>query len=478
MITWVESTRGSQWNDRSTQVRRLRQPSTRKANITLTGRSLQVLRGFGGCFNEIGWLPMQSLDSESREEIMRTLFSPDECNFVYNRAPIGANDFAAGWYSYDEVPGDFELEHFSVGHDDSCIIPYIRNAQRYQPDLTLHVSPWSPPTWMKYPAVYNYGRIAMEPENLASYALYFVRYVEEYAKRGIRVSQVFPQNEVWSDAKYPSCTWKSEDLRIFIRDYLGPVFEQAGLLQGTNPIVNEAFGEGSVVEIWLGTLNGPRDAAFVSLYGIDVENYNRYVDNILFDDKARQYISGVGYQWEGQHCVSRTKKDWPELEIIQTESECGTGDNSWEYAEYIFHLINKYFTEGATAYTYWNMVLGGTESTWGWRQNSLYTVDEAAHTFRRNPEYYVLKHYSHFIKPGARLLEVQGRCSSQASAYENPDGSVVVVAQNALEREMQFSFDTSAFGHNAHDGTKSNYVATLKPRSFNSFLIANASDGR
>ncbi|PST45603.1 hypothetical protein CPA40_10120 [Bifidobacterium callitrichos] len=149
---------------------------------------------------------------------------------------------------------------------------------------------------------------------------------------------------------------------------------------------------------------------------------------------------------------------------MQTESECGMGDNSWQYAEYIFHLVNHYLTHGAIAYTYWNMVLAGTESTWGWHQNSLFSVDTEAKTFTRNPEYYVMRHYSHFIKPGARVLDVEGRFSSMASAYENPDGTLVVVVQNALDRELEFSFSDPDHAGRA-------FTATLAPRSFSTFTL-------
>lgn len=468
MITWTQSTEDNPWAEQAPVPAKAVESAdqTPIEGLALTGEKLQALRGFGGCFNEIGWLPLQTLPEQDRNEVMRKLFAPDENNFVFNRAPIGANDFAATWYSYDETPGDYALEHFSVEHDDGIIVPYIRAAQRWQPRLTVHASPWSPPTWMKFPAVYNYGHIVESAENLTAYAQYFVRYVEEYAKRGIRVAQVFPQNEMWSDAKYPTCKWESETLRVFIRDYLGPAFEKAGLLDGTNAVVNKAFGEGSKVGIWLGTLNGPRDAGLGDRYGLDMDNYNRYVDNILFDGEARKYISGVGYQWEGQHCIGRTHSDWPELELVQTESECGIGDNSWAFAEYIFHLVNHYLSSGATGYTYWNMVLAGTSSTWGWRQNSLVTVDEESRTYRLNPEFYVMRHYSHYVLPGARLLQATGRFTSQATAYENPDGSIAVVVQNALDRSLPFTFDGRAVGRE-----DASFAVTLSPRSFNTFLI-------
>ena len=144
--------------------------------------------------------------------------------------------------------------------------------------------------------------------------------------------------------------------------------------------------------------------AWTGGYGMKLNNYNRFVDNILFDDGARKYIKGIAYQWAGQNCIARTHESWPEIELIQSESECGMGDNTWEYAEYIFHLINHYLRNGATAYTYWNMILDDQDSTWGWWQNSLFTITADTHEVRRNPEYYVMRHFSHFVKPGAHVL--------------------------------------------------------------------------
>ena len=138
------------------------------------------------------------------------------------------------------------LEKFSIDHDKQTLIPYIKNAQKYQSDLELFASPWSPPTWMKFPKVYNFGRIVMDSDNLQAYADYFVKYVQAYEKQGISINRICPQNEVFADQKFPSCIWSSEDLRTFIRDYLGPTFEKNGL----------------DTDIFLGTLNGPEDMSF------------------------------------------------------------------------------------------------------------------------------------------------------------------------------------------------------------------------
>ena len=285
MTTWIATTQDDKLADRTSDIESTN--ATTAADLQLDGNEYQALRGFGGCFNELGWLPLQNVSEAERDQIIKELFSPDEMNFTFNRAPVGANDFADHWYSYDEVDGDYGMEHFSVEHDEQTLIPYIHRAQEWQPNMQLFSSPWSPPTWMKRPKAYNYGRLVQTPENLKAYAKYFVKYIQAYAEHGITVNQLHVQNEVFADQKFPSALWDSEALKVFIRDYLGPAFDEAGL----------------DTDIWLGTLNGPEDMAWTGGgYGMTLNNYNRFVDNILFDDGARKYIKGIAYQWAGQNC--------------------------------------------------------------------------------------------------------------------------------------------------------------------------------
>ena len=42
----------------------------------------------------------------------------------------------------------------------------IKEAQKRSPELSFFASPWSPPTWMKFPKAYNYGRLVDTEENL------------------------------------------------------------------------------------------------------------------------------------------------------------------------------------------------------------------------------------------------------------------------------------------------------------------------
>ncbi len=94
--------------------------------------------------------------------------------------------------------------------------------------------------------------------------------------------------------------------------------------------------------------------------------------------------------------------------------------------------MKHYLRSGARAYLYWNISVDqGGMSTWGWRQNGLVTVDDATKTFRYNPDYYLMKHMSHYVDVGAKRLETTGTCDD-ALGFVNPDGTLVFLLRNEL----------------------------------------------
>nr|MBC9201222.1 glycosyl hydrolase [Paenibacillus sp. PL91] len=410
-----------------------------------TEESFQQLEGFGGCFNELGYAALQHLKAEERSQVMHALFHPDgEHKFSICRLPIGASDYALEWYSLNETDGDLSMEHFSIARDQKYLIPYIKEALKLNPELKLFASPWSPPTWMKFPKAYNYGTLRWEKEILEAYALYFVKFVEAYRAEGITIHQVHVQNEVVADQKFPSCVWTGEQLRGFIRDYLGPAFERHGL----------------ETEIWLSTINAPE--AWDEWLKKKATDFDAYANIVLSDPEAYKYVKGVGYQWAGKHALQRTVQSYPELRYMQTENECGDGENTWFYARYVFNLYHHYFTNGVNAYIYWNMVLEPKgRSTWGWEQNAMLTVDKEKGLAVRNPEYYVMKHFAHFTSPNDKRIGLRGPWSGNAIAFEKPDGTRIIVLTNPFKdkRELRLSIGSKC------------QLLELEPESFHTIVI-------
>src|SRR6266446_3712529 len=142
-IEWIATTQKSQWQSKDQLT--VSAASNSKWDVkAYLDQPLQTIEGFGACFNELGWTSLNTLASADRESILRELFAPGVgANFNTCRMPVGANDFSLDWYSYDEVPGDFALDHFSISKDLETLVLFINNALKYQPALKLWASSWS-----------------------------------------------------------------------------------------------------------------------------------------------------------------------------------------------------------------------------------------------------------------------------------------------------------------------------------------------
>src|SRR4030042_2256456 len=396
-VQWVTSGQGNLWV-MNEDLHWSRPDTAREGQVILfPEKKLQSIDGFGACFNELGWEALQILDDSARLVTLKYLFDPDEgLRFTICRVPIGANDYARSWYSLNDSAGDFSMEHFSITRDSQALIPYIKTALTFNQELKIWGSPWCPPAWMKVnqhyacrPDVVNdlnpegagregYTQFIMENNYLEAYALYFVKYFESYRQAGIPVYAVHVQNEPNSCQNFPSCIWTAGDMNRFIGSYLGPRFEKAGLQ----------------AEIWYGTI----EREFI-------EN----IDTVMTDPASSAYVQGIGMQWGGKNVIPLVHSKYPDVKLMQTESECGNGSNDWNAAEYTFSLIRHYLENGANSYMYWNMVLDETgKSHWGWKQNSLITVNSLTSEVTLNPEYYLLRHLSYFVLPGARRIETSG----------------------------------------------------------------------
>jgi len=427
--TWTATTSTKLWQEKEL----LSSGADSDATLHITEDRAQEWRGFGGCFNELGWIALSRLDAAVRGDILDELFATDGAmRFNYCRLPIGASDYGESWYSANEHAGDFAMEQFSLERDQRHLVPYIREALARRPEMTLFASPWSPPTWLKHPQACNYGTLVQEPAYRDAYALYLLKFVRGCRELGIEIASLFVQNEPDSDQKFPSCLWTGAQMRDFIRDHLGPLFAR----------------EGESCQIWAGTF--------------ERSDYDAWAHVVLSDPAARAFVSGVGYQWEGRGAVQRTHQAWPDMPIIQTENECGRGANSWTHAAHVFELLQHYITNGVVAYVYWNMVLAeGGHSTWGWSQNAMISVNMTTTRLTRNPEYYVMKHFARYVEPGGSVLRVEGRWSADAVAFVNPDGARVCIVHNPFDEPRPLALDT---------GTETLNL-TLDAGSYNTFAL-------
>lgn len=428
---WFATVAGRPW-----QARSLPAPGAVPADPFATGAQVrldaprQTIAGFGGAFSEKGWQALAALPQAQRARALAALFGDDGCAFNHCRTPIGANDISRRWYSYDETPGDYDMAHFSIANDRETLIPFIQVAQALRPDLKVWASPWSPPTWMKKGGHYaqapawpgqpsngitpgqlgqeGYDSFLLDDRTLAAYARYFRCYVEEYAKAGIRIDTVMPQNEFNSAQPFPSCCWTPEGLARFI------------------PFLAQEMGKVGV-RVFFGTL----ERGNIDLF-----------DRVMAHPDAAAAIKGIGVQWAGKDALPALRERYPALELWGSEQECGVGTNDWRYARYGWQTIKRYFEHGATAWTYWNMVMPeGGMSGWGWPQNSLLVVDTQAGTFRMGEDYWLVRHLSAHVRPGARMVPVDSFLGYvDQLAFRNLDGTVVLVASNPVSQPSTVTY--------------------------------------
>ena len=471
---WVATTYDAPWQ--TVSIDQLSSDAAESTVIINPAMTAQTVEGFGTCFNELGWTSLSLLDEATRASIFHEMFAPGVGgNFTICRMPVAANDFAIDYYSYDDTEGDFGMENFSIDNDRKTLIPFIKSALKENPDIKLWASPWCPPSWMKWnkhyasqstSALYRKHKAALEantqarqsgeetfmarlvdnglPEDrqafegadafiqedayLKAYALYFQKFIEAYRAEGINIFGVMPQNEFNSDQPYPSCCWTLESLVNFMGKYLGPAMDELG------------------VELMYGTVERPRETM---------------VDSIMNDPDCMKYIRRIGFQWGGKDALVYAEQKYPQMKFLQTEQECGNGKNDWQGASHAFDLMVHYFGHGVSIYEYWNTsLLEGGFSRWGWSQNSLVTVSEADRTFKFTPEYYVLKHASHYVLPGAVRIVLDGSYTD-ALCFQNPDKSIVLLVQNKEKEEKQVTVNV--------DGTT--FTPALAAESVNTFII-------
>ncbi len=363
------------------------------------------LTGIGGAFNEQGGEAFMSLSEEKRKALAEALFNPTKgSGFSLCRTAIGSSDFGLTAYSYSETPEDYEMKHFSVERDTKSVIPFILAAKAENPDLVMFASPWSPPGWMKVSGKMDGGKASPEtnilratPEIYRAYALYFSKYVQEYAKQGVTIHRLVVQNETDMNPPYPGCDMKPEEMAHLITNYINPQF------------ANDEIA----TEVWAGSFRGKRS---------DAQNFMKL-------DNAEDAV-GVGLQYCPPLVLKELKENHPNLKMMHTEGSCENGDNSMAQARKRFGEMASWINSGCENYCFWNIALNETSTSgWDWKQNSLINIDRNSGDVTYNPDYAPVSLLSRYIRPGDQSLKVETK-KGAALAIRNADRLVVFLQNN------------------------------------------------
>ncbi|XP_025947319.1 glucosylceramidase-like isoform X3 [Apteryx rowi] len=205
--------------------------------LTLNASELyQHVKGFGGSLSDAAALNILGLSRPAQDRLLRSYFS--EAGIEYNlvRLPMGCSDFSERPYSYADIPHDYELRHFKLAEEDTRMkIPILHRALAMSKrPLSLYASPWTAPAWMKSNGDIR-GKGSLKGQAGDKYhrawASYFVKFLDEYAKRNVTFWAVTAQNEplatLLAPAKLPTVIFTAAQQRDFILRNLGPALAQS-----------------------------------------------------------------------------------------------------------------------------------------------------------------------------------------------------------------------------------------------------------
>jgi len=388
------------------------------------GRAYQEILGIGGAITDASAEVFARLAPAQQAELMTAYFDPVQgIGYTLARTTIHSSDFSSASYTYVQE-GDAALSTFSVAHDRRFRIPMIKSAiAAAKGQLRLFASPWSAPAFMKTNGDMLHGG-RLRPEFADAWARYFVRFIRAYEEEGIPVWGVTVQNEPMAAQTWESMLFTAEEERDFLKGHLGPVLEAAGL--GAKKII-----------VWD--------------HNRDLMTHRAAV--IFEDPEASRYAWGLGFHWyetwrggEPMHAnVEAVRRAWPEKHLLLTEATIEKFDprqlQNWAHAEKYGSSLIRDFNAGAEGWTDWNILLderGGPNHVGNFCFAAVH-ADTRTGSLVYTPSFWVLGHFSKFVRPGARRVEATSSHSSlQATAFRNEDGRLAVVVMNATDRAITY----------------------------------------
>lgn len=376
----------------------------------------QKIHGFGGAFTEAAAETVMQMDEDTQKSFYEAYFAKEGNQYCFCRTHIQSCDFALGNYAYVTEPSDTELKTFSIERDKKYLIPMIKKALEYQPDLKLLASPWSPPAFMKSNGDMNYGGV-LKKEYYAMWADMVAKYCEEYKKEGIEISYLTVQNEPLATQTWDSCIYTPEEEGDYAVNYLRPALEKRGL--GHIKILIWDHNKDCIIERVQGTFSV---------------------------DGAREAIDGVAFHWyTGDHfeALEEVGREYSDKELVFTEGcvEYSRFKDSSQVknAEMYMHDILGNINSGMNAYIDWNLLLneqGGPNHVGNYCDAPI-MYDREEKKLDLKLSYHYIGHLSRYVLPGAqRILVSKYTDLLETVGFVNPNGERVLVLLNRSEKDV------------------------------------------
>lgn len=330
--------------------------------------------------------------------------------------------------------------------DDASSVAQLETAEI---ERTLSSKSPSPSDPMTNPDgnCFNSGFLSSDDELQESWALYFSKFISAYEVLGIKMWGITVQNEPLATTDlWQSMFYTAETQANFLVKHLGPK------IRANHPDVKIMIHDDQTISL--------------------IE----FAGAILNHSDALQYIDGVGYHWymalestfqnvpaqppvpialvQNQVGGGAYVKDiWEQLQthgedkfVMATEacngyalgtSWVGPRPGEWGYGYAYSHDVMWQLRNGASGWTDWNLLLdqqGGPNLAGNFVDAPVWVKDQD--TLIQNPSFFHLAHFSKYVVPGSKHVELDISCGAshsafcQAVAFVTPQGNAVVVITN------------------------------------------------
>lgn len=384
--------------------------------------------GFGVAITGSSCYWLSKMESEERKEFLRDIYTNEGIGLSLGRLTIGPSDYSAELYSYDDVPNDIELKHFSIDRDKEYIIPMIKEILSVNPDITLFASPWSPPGWMKTGGCMCGGY--MREEYIECYAEYIIRFLKAYESEGIKIKALTPQNEPNTDQSgvMPACIWHPDTEAKFV-----------GILR------EKLTENGMDTQIWIYDHNFLEAEARVMWQLDNYENLSKECNGIAF-----HYYSGSFEQ------TKILKQKYPNLALHFTEGGPRLYDNyDTDWCKWSI-IMAKALGIGYSSFTGWNLMLDetGGPNIGPFFCGGLVTRNSKTGELSYSGQYKAFRHIAPFVKKGVKVHSVKfencatpfmsgyPKCGKtpEGCAFKNADGTEVLLLANPHSDKCQVQY--------------------------------------
>lgn len=377
-------------------------------------KTFQTIDGFGAAYT---WYADRLLQKNNKDEAFDALFSDGKMTIL-------------------RFKNEYEYYMADGASNSNTMLSYYKNARKraaeYGEDVMVLMSCWSPPAYLKENGDLTGAATLKKDENgeycYEEYAQWWVESIDYYQSKGIQVDFVSIQNECDFAASYDGCVFASTEndkQASYAKAYLA-VYRA----------FQEHFGEDAPKMIGPETMSC--DAGSLSAYMKDVIAEE---PDSIYAMAHHLYVGGESDEDTNTVSAGSFVSNFMNLSSFFEEYK------KWQTEFYIGHALetatlinNCLIYENANAYIYWSGVWDSDDEFENGQLISCYNATDGNDGWNLCADYYALRHFSEFIRPGyVRIQANSGDGDVRTSVYMNEYSTkLAAVLINLSEEEKSF----------------------------------------